>query len=436
MTATVVRLLAVSGSQALVLFLVARTLSTELTGQFTIVLVIAQSVTLLANLGLGNSSIYMIRSGQVEREVAAAILSAWWLFASLLLCFLSVALPASLLSQAEVFLGTSNLRFAFWLPIGILSSQVLLSFFHAERRFFLFNGLWAVGPLIWLAVVAVGCTSELVTVADLLSWTLGAWLTGCAITTTVFVTQARPAFMRLWRAGAQAFTMAKLGMLGSLNGVLVQLNNRADLLVVAVCLGDASAAVYAVAAFGAEAVNLASSGITTVAYPNAVQRFAEGDISHELTGRLFRMTGYAASVTALGVFVVLGGLVTLALRADYAAALLPLGVLFLGTIPYSACRILAVEISSLGRFDLNCWAAGFALTTNVVLTLFLAPRLGLLGAALGSTAAYWLHVAVIIGLHRKLRQSPWRLFLPRVCSDVRFLFAGAGADQVTQEETA
>ncbi|MGE0709451.1 MAG: lipopolysaccharide biosynthesis protein [Planctomycetota bacterium] len=401
----------------------ARTLSPELTGRFTITLVVTQTIALLLNCGIGASSLYLVRSGRLEREVGAALQFVWWVLVSAALWVAVLVAPVAHLRQVEGFLGATNLRYALLLPIPLLCSQILLPYFQAQRRFLTLNVLWAAGPLIWVVAVAAGCSRASPTVEELLAWTLGTWLLGAALSASAFLVVARPAFARLAGARREAVALLRLGLLGNLGLILTQLNNRADLLLVGVYLGDARAAVYAVAAFAAEAVNLASAGIATVAFPDAVERFAIGERSHELTGRLFRAATYAA--IALGSMVLLSvwWLVSSALRPDYRDALVPLAVLLLGTVPYSAGRILAVELSSLGRFDLNCWTSGAALGMNVTLTALLAPRFGLLGAAVGSALGYWLHVGLLLSWHARLRGTPWAVLRPQPMADARIVFS-------------
>jgi O-antigen/teichoic acid export membrane protein len=120
-------------------------------------------------------------------------------------------------------------------------------------------------------------------------------------------------------------------------------------------------------------------------------RFWEEDATGELTALLSRMLRYVVVITVLlvaGVFVLSEQFLTLYFGPAYEASVLPLRVLLPGVLGFAIARVIWPVLQAGGHLRTLLIATGAAVVVNVVLNLLLIPRIGIVGAAIGTSVAY------------------------------------------------
>jgi O-antigen/teichoic acid export membrane protein len=204
------------------------------------------------------------------------------------------------------------------------------------------------------------------------------------------------------------------------------LNYKADLFLVEHFLGRSSTGVYSVAVMIAELLWLVSSSVTQAAYARIGTPDA-ADASR-LTLRVVHASLLALALLAPALWLVAAGVLPRLLGADYAAALPVLAWLLPGVLAYGAASALSAYFTNhAGRPLIPAALASFSLLVNVLLSILLIPRLGMLGGALATTVSYLASIGVAAVVFRQVSGTPLRLLLqpdwPALVADLRRLAA-------------
>ena len=183
-----------------------------------------------------------------------------------------------------------------------------------------------------------------------------------------------------------ARTIYLFGTRGQLGSLLSLLNLRLDFVFVAAIAGPAALGIYAVASKYAEVVRVVPIAANWVLYP----RFARSDsATAALTSR--RLIPRAGAVTigiALPLALAAGFVVPLLFGATFLSAVVPSQILLAGLAVEGVAGVITAFLYGRGRPGLNSLAAGTGLIVTLALDIILIPRLGAIGAAIASSAAY------------------------------------------------
>ena len=163
---------------------------------------------------------------------------------------------------------------------------------------------------------------------------------------------------------------------------------RSDILLIHALLGSAPTGIYNVAVQGADALFLLPAVAGLILFPKIAS--SDGERSAELTAQVCRHTAFVMLVACTATAVLAAWAVRLLFGEAYAGAVVPLYVLLPGVWMLSVQNVI---YNDLGGRDYPmalpvAWAA--ALTVNVGLNLALLRSMGVVAAALSSTAAYGL----------------------------------------------
>jgi Na+-driven multidrug efflux pump len=116
------------------------------------------------------------------------------------------------------------------------------------------------------------------------------------------------------------------------------------------------------------------------------------------------------------------------LGPEYAAALPVLGCLLPGVLAYGAASALSVYFTNhAGRPLIPAALAGFSLAVNIVLSVLLIPRMGMLGGAVATTVSYLTSIAVAVAVFKQSSGTSLRALAlpdwPALRADLRRLVA-------------
>lgn len=187
-----------------------------------------------------------------------------------------------------------------------------------------------------------------------------------------------------------------------------QINRHADVLLLGLLAAVTDVGVYRVAAQGALLVSLGLTALNTVVAPFAVRLNAQGE-RHKLQ-KLVRRTAQAAlafALPAVALFAVAGEwlLVTL-FGIEFAAAYWPLLILALGQLANAGFGATGMLLNMTGFERDVTLVVAIAAVLNVALNLVLIPLLGVIGAAVATSASlvFW-NVCLWQVVHRRLGVS-------------------------------
>lgn len=225
---------------------------------------------------------------------------------------------------------------------------------------------------------------------------LAAWVVGKAIVAALtgwaavrFTEQAPPdrsALRGHWRFVA---------VIGATN-VVSLLNYRATLFLVERSGGLAETGVYSVAVQVAELLWLLSSAVTVSAY----HRIGAPDAAEAAATTLRAVRFNLLATLAAAPFLYWGAAAVLPhlLGPAYAAALLPLALLLPGVAGYAAASSLSAYYTNhRGRPQWSAAIAALSLGLTLAIAAWSVPRFGAAGAALATSLAYAVAIAVALG---------------------------------------
>jgi O-antigen/teichoic acid export membrane protein len=218
---------------------------------------------------------------------------------------------------------------------------------------------------------------------------LAGWALSFCIAATVVVVQAIQTAGRLPRLdfGQNFRDVVKFGSVSSFGSILAFLNLRVDSLILGAFLGVAGFGIYSVAVAAGEMLYLVSRALSTA-------------ISHDvgtldvktagaITAKASRSSNLILGLLAIPLMIVGPKLITMIYGARFEPAGNALRILLPGIIVYSSGGPLSsFFVYQLGRPMVVTMFGIATIVIEAVLCTVLVPKLGLIGAALGSTTTY------------------------------------------------
>ena len=191
---------------------------------------------------------------------------------------------------------------------------------------------------------------------------------------------------------------------------------RGDYLLISAMLGSAQLGHYAMATAAAELLYIVPEAVTTPLMKRLLQQ--EKEMSR-LTPLALRLTSTIMFCACLSMAVIGEWLIVTLFGAEYQPAYPALLGLLPGLLGMSHVSILRLDLLGKERPGTVSWIMGIGAVLNLVLSLLLIPRFGILGAAVSSSVAYFSVAVMMLTLYCRLSGvSVWStlVILP---SDVR-----------------
>jgi O-antigen/teichoic acid export membrane protein len=229
--------------------------------------------------------------------------------------------------------------------------------------------------------------------------------------------------VRLWRRGflraggridlALARRVWLFAIRGQVGNVMLLVNLRFDFVIVEVIAGPAALGIYAVASKYAELLRLPSDAVLWVAYP----RFARGGggapvAAARATMRRAGLCVAAGAIPLAGLSIVV---IPLLFGAAFAPAVVPACILLVGLAGEGVAAVAIAYLYGQGMPGMASTGVGVGVVVTVALDLLLIPGMGIVGAALASTAAYLSTTLACVGFF-VLQSRPAALSARRIGS--------------------
>ncbi len=221
--------------------------------------------------------------------------------------------------------------------------------------------------------------------------------------------------------------------------LIALLNYRADLYIVALLTSPAAVGMYTVGISAAESLLVPTQVAALVTSPHIAS--LERDAAARLAARCVRNNFLIAVILCGLISAFAGPIVHLLYGAAFAPVVPAMQILLLGVLALSLGSPLSSFFTlKLGRPEVALWLAGASAAVCIGVSLVLVPRLGMIGAAIGSTAAYASGQAAAMWYFRRCTNigirtlllptledlNVYRSFADRVLADGRqFLRAGS-----------
>jgi len=183
------------------------------------------------------------------------------------------------------------------------------------------------------------------------------------------------------------------------------MNYKVDLFLVEHFLGLSSTGVYSIAVMIAELLWFVSSALAQAAYA----RIGAPDRAEaaRLTLRVAHTSILLLLLLAIPLWLGAALLLPLLLGKEYAAALPVLALLLPGVVAYGAASgVSAFFTNHVGRPLIPAAIAAFSLLVNLIASLILIPRWGMLGGAMATTLSYLLSVLLAAAIFSRVAAMP------------------------------
>ncbi len=187
-------------------------------------------------------------------------------------------------------------------------------------------------------------------------------------------------------------------------------NYRLDQYLVNYFVGPAGWGIYYIGVSIAEKVWMVSHSVSTVMFPRlsslAEDESARLALTQLVTRFLFALTVVVGAV----LFLLAPTFVTIVYGSDFAVSGQVLRWLVPGIVFGAVARAVSTDLAARGRVDINLYVAVFVLAINVCANLYLIPRHGVVGAAMGTSLAYTANMLIRMTIYGRIaKTSPLKL---------------------------
>ena len=225
------------------------------------------------------------------------------------------------------------------------------------------------------------------------------------------------AFVSLLKSGTPIFSINLsflkksfiYGVKSQIGLILSQINRRLDIFIINLFLDPSHVGYYTIAVVVAEFPWYISQAAATALFPEASGMKRKD--AYQFTAFVCRNVLFIVSCLSI-VLLALGRiLITTVFGIDFAISVMPFQLLLIGIVALSTNKVLCAGFSGTGRPEFGTYTAAVAAVTTVTLDFLLIPLLGISGAAIASTSAYFAAATTSVILFRKLASLPFKEFL-------------------------
>jgi O-antigen/teichoic acid export membrane protein len=404
---TLATIFAKMGFGVVIGIITARTLGPENRGIFSLVSTFPASLTTLAKFGQAQATIYFIRR---EKEDIARVASTAVLFG----LGTGALLVMGVLLLREQILSTVLRGVPLWALVAVcplipilLMESYLYGVLQATDRFRIYNARLlgeSVIALVLMATVLIGLGLGLpgaLGVSVGLNTVMLLW---------VFWTIQRDTPLRFSLDRPLLRRMLRYGMKSHMQIIASHFNFKAGVYLCSYYLTPADVAFYAIGAKFAEQMMSIPQSLGLAMFPRLAGM--PQDRVHAMTAAACRQT-LAIAVLAAIVLTVAGRFaIVTAYGQEYEPAAVPLVWISWGIVMMSMYVLLSRDFTARDRQVINVIAAYIALGGNIALGALLIPRMGIQGAAIGTTCSYSVAALLLYGFF--LRESGLRWYEPLI----------------------
>ena len=345
----------------------------------------------LSSLGLITAILYF--AARPDSQPQAIFANALWLglaqgAAAIIIGF--ACLPWLLHSQSATVVGISR----FYLPVIPLSliTQYGVSLLQGRMQIAVFNWLRLILPAGYLiGTISLMLAGGLVLLNIILLHLL---LNVLVLIVTLGALWRSGIRVRFGVDGGLVGQMLKYGAKVHVGSVTGLANLSLDQVLMAAMLPPNYLGLYVVAVSAAGVAQSFSQAVQMVLTPGITQKESVAERTAMLQG-VFRRYWLLSLMVTLVIAALLPIAIPLVFGANFREAVQPAEVLMLGSFFLGAKDVLAGGAQALGNPWLGSKAQVVALAVTVTLLYLLLPRLGIMGAAIASAAAYGTQLAVV-----------------------------------------
>jgi len=392
----------------------ARILGAEGKGSLALILLIPTLAITLGRIGIGHAINYYASKTSPSRLIVNSFFLS--LFLSIVLIVLALL---SVYFFKNVFWGKVNEKIlvfiCFLIPFSLLQMH-LNAVMQGYYKINYYNFLIISQPIIYLFILIISIIIlRLGLLGAVISWTMS--LLAAFFLSVFFILKE----FKLKEISLDFKFMKQLLTFGAkahIGNVFKDLTYRVDILIVASFLSPAFVGYYVVAVTLAETIWKIPNAIGAVLLPR-IAHFTKNQ-ARIFTPIVCRRTILPVIVICLLVFVLGKNLIIFAFGKEFQPSVSVLVLLLPGVLAFSIWKILANDIIAQGHPIVYSFTTGLALFIMIVMDLFLIPRFGINGAAIGSSISYIVATVFVIFIYMKITKNTLKSLLIPLKSDFVF----------------
>jgi O-antigen/teichoic acid export membrane protein len=372
----------------------------------------------LFNLGIIASTSYFAASRPTKLQPIFSNAMALALIQSVVAMAIGyLALPYLLHSQTANVINSARL-YLLVIPLT-LSAQYATSILQGRMHMSAFNWLRTITPFGYLAgTIALAVSGQLVLINIVLlhlGLSLVTWLGAMSILYKIGI---RPSPQLDRETGQDMLKYGAKVHIGDVSGLA---NQSLDQVLMAAWLPPAYLGLYVVAVSAASISGIFSGTVQMVATPSITQRQTPKERAAVLQG-VFRRYWLLSFFIAAMFAAILPLAIPLVFGVSFKAAIWPAEVLLIGVFLMGAREVLAGGARALGDPWLGSKAHIGALLVTGVLLYFLLPKMGIMGAAIATSAACATQLLIVIAGLQSFHAIPATSLFRVTAGDVGSVF--------------
>lgn len=293
------------------------------------------------------------------------------------------------------------------IPVSIFFSY-FVAILTGLERFRLRAGLSLANQIVELIaivvlVVAFGRSAEVA-----LTGILTGLLIGVAIT-AAFLQEPLRGVWNVARARKKLGSALSLGLRGQLGDLATFFNYRLDVFVVNYFLGPAQVGIYTIGVIVSESIWQIPQAAAVALFPRTARTIERG--AAEFTCLVSRQVLLLALLLGVAMAVTSPILIPLLFGARFSPAVAVICWILPGTIALSLGKVMSADLAARGKPEYSSVFASISLAVTILLDFALIPRMGIEGAALASSVAYFVDSALLAMALQHVLQVTWKSLL-------------------------
>ena len=363
--------------------LIARALGPEGKGYLAYFLLIIGLISSYGHFGITNATIYFQKRTKYKEQDVFNVNTTYLLILSVIILIIIVILKFNNIILSEYNWSMTIGGLAFILSTFIFNCTNL--FYIGNERIveinkynivFNFTNFISICVLYFLNILSIFSVFFLIVSISLIKSIWFTYKSGLKIKYKIDISLLKAEF--------------KYGIIIYFSALFIYLNYRADQFLIKKMLGNSQLGVYSIAVTLAEFVFLVP-GSVTAALSGKLYNIDKGSSNRKyITSVTIKYTFYICLILSIiGIFMT--PLIPIVYGQDFAKASQVTTILFIGIVFASIGKVSSPYFFSKGKPQVYLFITSIVLLLNIILNIFLIPKLGINGAAIASTVSYLIY---------------------------------------------
>lgn len=203
------------------------------------------------------------------------------------------------------------------------------------------------------------------------------------------------------------------------SNILGFVHYRIGIFLLNVYLNPVAVGLYSVATVISERIWLISQSVSLVIFPKISSETNEKTLK-EFTPVVCRNVLFVNMVIALLLNLFSPHVIFIIFSNEFNDAIVPFQILLIGSVAFSVAKVISSDLAGRGKPIVDNYVGLFSTVLNVILNIFLIPKMGILGAAWASSITYVLGTFMILAIYTKVSKNRLGDVLIIKKNDLRF----------------